>query len=144
MCGNLPHLKILDLRDNKITELPNELCLLRNLNRLDLSNNTISVLPVTLSSLAHLISLQVEGNPIKMIRRDILQCGTARILKTLHERALAKAKEEGGGSDGGFTSELPGISVTRLRGGQSDSGDMPGNFPDRYAYRAFLSEGTAH
>ncbi|XP_065721934.2 leucine-rich repeat-containing protein 40 isoform X3 [Drosophila suzukii] len=135
MCGNLPHLKILDLRDNKITELPDELCLLRNLNRLDLSNNTISVLPVTLSSLAHLISLQVEGNPIKMIRRDILQCGTARILKTLHERALAKAKEEGGGSDGGFTSELPGISVTRLRGGQSDSGDMPGNFPDRYKLR---------
>ncbi|XP_037729939.1 leucine-rich repeat-containing protein 40 isoform X5 [Drosophila subpulchrella] len=135
MCGNLPHLKILDLRDNKITELPDELCLLRNLNRLDVSNNTISVLPVTLSSLAHLISLQVEGNPIKMIRRDILQCGTARILKTLHERALAKAKEEGGGSDGASTSELPGISVTRLRGGQSDSGDMPSNFPDRYKLR---------
>ncbi|XP_050745283.1 leucine-rich repeat-containing protein 40 isoform X1 [Drosophila biarmipes] len=128
MCSNLPHLKILDLRDNKITELPDELCLLRNLNRLDVSNNTISVLPNTLSSLAHLISLQVEGNPIKTIRRDILQCGTARILKTLHERALAKAKEEGGGSDSAST--LPGISVTRLRGGQSDAADMPGNFPD--------------
>ncbi|XP_017084514.2 leucine-rich repeat-containing protein 40 isoform X3 [Drosophila eugracilis] len=128
MCSNLPHLKILDLRDNKITELPDELCLLRNLNRLDVSNNTISVLPVTLSSLAHLISLQVEGNPIKMIRRDILQCGTSRILKTLHERALAKSREEGGGSDGAFSSA--GISVTRLRGGESDSGEMPGNFPD--------------
>ncbi|XP_016960501.1 leucine-rich repeat-containing protein 40 isoform X5 [Drosophila biarmipes] len=133
MCSNLPHLKILDLRDNKITELPDELCLLRNLNRLDVSNNTISVLPNTLSSLAHLISLQVEGNPIKTIRRDILQCGTARILKTLHERALAKAKEEGGGSDSAST--LPGISVTRLRGGQSDAADMPGNFPDRYKLR---------
>ncbi|KRK03620.1 leucine-rich repeat-containing protein 40 isoform X3 [Drosophila yakuba] len=133
MCSNLPHLKILDLRDNKITELPDELCLLRNLNRLDVSNNTISVLPVTLSSLAHLISLQVEGNPIKTIRRDILQCGTSRILKTLHERALAKAKEEGGGVDEAFTSA--GISVTRLRAGQSDDGDMPGNFPDRYKLR---------
>ncbi|XP_070073869.1 leucine-rich repeat-containing protein 40 isoform X3 [Drosophila takahashii] len=135
MCGNLPHLKILDLRDNKITELPDELCLLRNLNRLDVSNNTISVLPTTLSSLAHLISLQVEGNPIKTIRRDILQCGTARILKTLHERALAKSKEEGGGSD--LASTSAGISVTRLRGGagQSDSGEIPGNFPDRYKLR---------
>ncbi|XP_039494755.1 leucine-rich repeat-containing protein 40 isoform X6 [Drosophila santomea] len=130
MCSNLPHLKILDLRDNKITELPDELCLLRNLNRLDVSNNTISVLPVTLSSLAHLISLQVEGNPIKTIRRDILQCGTSRILKTLHERALAKAKEEGGVADEAFTSA--GISVTRLRAGQSDDGDMPGNFPDSF------------
>ncbi|KMZ03751.1 leucine-rich repeat-containing protein 40 isoform X3 [Drosophila simulans] len=133
MCSNLPHLKILDLRDNKITELPDELCLLRNLNRLDVSNNTISVLPVTLSSLAHLISLQVEGNPIKTIRRDILQCGTTRILKTLHDRALAKAKEEGGGVDDASTSA--GISVTRLRGGQMDDGDIPGNFPDRYKLR---------
>ncbi|XP_033162811.1 leucine-rich repeat-containing protein 40 isoform X3 [Drosophila mauritiana] len=133
MCSNLPHLKILDLRDNKITELPDELCLLRNLNRLDVSNNTISVLPVTLSSLAHLISLQVEGNPIKTIRRDILQCGTTRILKTLHDRALAKAKEEGGGVDDASTSA--GISVTRLRGGQMDDSDIPGNFPDRYKLR---------
>ncbi|XP_033162813.1 leucine-rich repeat-containing protein 40 isoform X5 [Drosophila mauritiana] len=130
MCSNLPHLKILDLRDNKITELPDELCLLRNLNRLDVSNNTISVLPVTLSSLAHLISLQVEGNPIKTIRRDILQCGTTRILKTLHDRALAKAKEEGGGVDDASTSA--GISVTRLRGGQMDDSDIPGNFPDSF------------
>ncbi|XP_026835981.1 leucine-rich repeat-containing protein 40 isoform X3 [Drosophila erecta] len=133
MCSNLPHLKILDLRDNKITELPDELCLLRNLNRLDVSNNTISVLPVTLSSLAHLISLQVEGNPIKTIRRDILQCGTSRILKTLHERALAKAKEEGGGADEASTS--PGISVTRLRAGQTDDGDIPGNFPDSFHHQ---------
>ncbi|XP_016960504.1 leucine-rich repeat-containing protein 40 isoform X6 [Drosophila biarmipes] len=139
MCSNLPHLKILDLRDNKITELPDELCLLRNLNRLDVSNNTISVLPNTLSSLAHLISLQVEGNPIKTIRRDILQCGTARILKTLHERALAKAKEEGGGSDSAST--LPGISVTRLRGGQSDAADMPGNFPDSYHQQQHQQDG---
>nr|NP_001262546.1 flyers-cup, isoform H [Drosophila melanogaster]AGB95928.1 flyers-cup, isoform H [Drosophila melanogaster] len=133
MCSNLPHLKILDLRDNKITELPDELCLLRNLNRLDVSNNTISVLPVTLSSLAHLISLQVEGNPIKTIRRDILQCGTTRILKTLHDRAVAKAKEEGGGVDDASTSA--GISVTRLRGGQMDDGDIPGNFPDSFHHQ---------
>ncbi|XP_034487091.1 leucine-rich repeat-containing protein 40 isoform X5 [Drosophila innubila] len=96
LCSNLPHLKIFDLRDNKITQLPDEVCLLRNLNRLDVSNNSISVLPTTLSSLAHLISLQVDGNPIKTIRRDILQCGTARILKTLQERAQAKDRETGG------------------------------------------------
>lgn len=96
LCGNLPHLKIFDLRDNKITELPDDICLLRNLNRLDVTNNSISVLPVTLSSLAHLISLQVDGNPIKTIRRDILQCGTARILRTLQDRAQAKDRQAGG------------------------------------------------
>ncbi|KAH8390433.1 hypothetical protein KR200_000838 [Drosophila serrata] len=133
MCSNLPHLKILDLRDNKITELPDELCLLRNLNRLDVSNNTISMLPVTLSSLAHLISLQVDGNPIKTIRRDIIQCGTTRILKTLHERALAKAKEDD--SDNAVSNSGAGISVTRLSGGQADDCELPSNYPDRYKLR---------
>lgn len=130
MCSNLPHLKILDLRDNKITDLPDELCLLRNLNRLDVSNNSISMLPVTLSSLAHLISLQVDGNPIKTIRRDIIQCGTTRILKTLHERALAKAKEDG--TDMAACSSSGGISVTRLSGGEANDGDLPAHYPDRY------------
>ncbi|BFF92869.1 leucine-rich repeat-containing protein 40 [Drosophila madeirensis] len=124
MCENLPHLKVLDLRDNKITELPDELCLLRNLNRLDVSNNSIDTLPVSLSSLAHLISLQVEGNPIKTVRRDIIQCGTTRILKTLQERSLAKTKEEGGTTDG--------AAGARLSGGQSGAAasDTTANYPD--------------
>ncbi|BFF92870.1 leucine-rich repeat-containing protein 40 [Drosophila madeirensis] len=129
MCENLPHLKVLDLRDNKITELPDELCLLRNLNRLDVSNNSIDTLPVSLSSLAHLISLQVEGNPIKTVRRDIIQCGTTRILKTLQERSLAKTKEEGGTTDG--------AAGARLSGGQSGAAasDTTANYPDRYKLR---------
>ncbi|SPP80314.1 blast:Leucine-rich repeat-containing protein 40 [Drosophila guanche] len=129
MCENLPHLKVLDLRDNKISELPDELCLLRNLNRLDVSNNSIDTLPVSLSSLAHLISLQVEGNPIKSIRRDILQCGTSRILKTLQERSLAKSKEEGGSTDG--------AAGARLCGGESGAAasNTAANYPDRYKLR---------
>ncbi|XP_017848396.1 leucine-rich repeat-containing protein 40 isoform X2 [Drosophila busckii] len=119
LCSNLPHLKIFDLRDNKLSDLPDELCLLRNLNRLDVSNNSISVLPVTLSSLAHLISLQVDGNPIKTIRRDIIQCGTTRILKTLHERAQAKVREEGG-------AELAGVNSATAMG----MPNLPGNMPD--------------
>lgn len=79
-------MKILDLRDNKIVKLPDEIALLQSLIRLDLSNNSINSLPSSISTLAHLVSLQVEGNPIKSIRRDILQCGTARILKTLRDR----------------------------------------------------------
>ncbi|XP_020817812.1 leucine-rich repeat-containing protein 40 isoform X3 [Drosophila serrata] len=138
MCSNLPHLKILDLRDNKITELPDELCLLRNLNRLDVSNNTISMLPVTLSSLAHLISLQVDGNPIKTIRRDIIQCGTTRILKTLHERALAKAKEDG--SDNAVSNSGAGISVTRLSGGQAEDCELPSNYPDSRSYQQLAQQ----
>ncbi|KRF78315.1 leucine-rich repeat-containing protein 40 isoform X2 [Drosophila virilis] len=124
LCANLPHLKILDLRDNKITQLPDEVCLLRNLNRLDVSNNSISVLPVTLASLAHLISLQVDGNPIKTIRRDILQCGTARILKTLQDRAQAKGREDGGAEDVACSSRSAASSQQQQQ--------LPPNMTDNY------------
>lgn len=82
----LPSLKVLDVRDNKIDKLPDEIAMLQSLMRLDLSNNCITNLPSSLSTLAHLVSLQVEGNPIKSIRRDIIACGTQRILRTLRDR----------------------------------------------------------
>ncbi|XP_068152897.1 leucine-rich repeat-containing protein 40 isoform X2 [Drosophila tropicalis] len=132
LCSNLPHLKLLDLRDNQITELPDEICLLRNLHRLDISNNSISVLPVTLSSLAHLVNLQVEGNLIKTIRRDIIQCGTTRILKVLHDRAQAQPREKGGADDGSGSggSLTESMDALRLGGCQTNDGPMPENFPD--------------
>lgn len=55
--------------------------------RLDLSNNSINSLPNGLATLAHLVSLQLDGNPIRSIRRDIIQGGTNRILKTLRDRS---------------------------------------------------------
>lgn len=87
-------MKILDLRDNQIEKLTDEIALLQNLIRLDLSNNSINSLPNCLSTLAHLQSLQLEGNPIKSIRRDIIQCGTQRVLKVLRDRAHESPPKE--------------------------------------------------
>ena len=53
-------------------------------------------LPDTLGFLPHLQSLQLEGNSFKTLRRDIIQCGTSRILKFLRDRY----RGEGGGSIG--------------------------------------------
>jgi hypothetical protein len=46
---------------------------------------SLSRLPHALGFLPHLQSLQLEGNPLCSVRRDIIQCGTARLLKFLRE-----------------------------------------------------------
>ncbi|KAJ9601653.1 hypothetical protein L9F63_000186 [Diploptera punctata] len=82
----LSHLRVLTLRDNEISSIPDEITTLHLLVRLDLSNNNLTSLPDTLGFLPHLQSLQLEGNAFRNLRRDIIQCGTSRILKFLRER----------------------------------------------------------
>jgi hypothetical protein len=41
----------------------------------------------------------LEGNPLRSIRRDIIQCGTTRLLKFLRERL----KDEGNANIGSYT-----------------------------------------
>lgn len=93
-CENLSHLKILDLRDNKIERLPDKIAHLQALMRLDLSNNSINSLPDSLAQLGHLMSLQLDGNPIRSIRRDVLQGGTVRIMKMLRDRCRQQPNDE--------------------------------------------------
>lgn len=86
----MPFLKVLDVRDNKIKELPEEISKMEQLTRLDVSNNTLSNLPNSLGLLKRLQSLRIEGNMIRSIRRDIIQSGTTRILKFLRDRYMAE------------------------------------------------------
>ncbi|XP_023341290.1 leucine-rich repeat-containing protein 40 [Eurytemora carolleeae] len=83
---NIPNIRTLELRDNKIKTLPDQITGLQLLERLDVSNNDLSTLPFTLGVLPHLKTLQVEGNPMKAIRRDIIARGTAGLLKYLRSR----------------------------------------------------------
>lgn len=116
-CESLPQLKVLDLRDNKIEKLPDEIHMLTSLMRLDLTNNSILTLPNNLCTLAHLVSLQLDGNPLRSIRRDIIQSGTTRILKTLRDRA-------------GYSNNGGGVARPTI---PEDGGG--GVFPDKYKMR---------
>ena len=51
---NIPNVKILELRDNKIALVPNEVLVLQSLERLDLANNELSTLPYSLGTLPNL------------------------------------------------------------------------------------------
>ncbi|PIK48423.1 hypothetical protein BSL78_14724 [Apostichopus japonicus] len=83
---SIPGISVLDLRDNKISTLPEEITCLQKLQRLDLTNNNLSSLPFKLGTLANLKSLILEGNPLRSIRRDIINRGTMGLLKYLRSR----------------------------------------------------------
>lgn len=71
-------------------------------------------LPNSLAVLANLTNLQLEGNPIRSIRRDIIQSGTHRIMKTLRDRA-AQSNES-----------LPRVDASAVQIGENES-----IFPDK-------------
>lgn len=57
----------LSLRKNRLTQIPKEVFLLKNLERLDLSRNRISVIPDELSSLKNLRELDLSKNELTQI-----------------------------------------------------------------------------
>ncbi|KAM4575578.1 leucine-rich repeat-containing protein 40 [Fundulus diaphanus] len=82
----LTALSLLELRDNRIRNLPEQIVLLLTLTRLDLTNNDISTLPASLSLLPNLKVLLLEGNPLRGIKRELLAKGTDDLLKYLRGR----------------------------------------------------------
>ncbi|XP_064624717.1 leucine-rich repeat-containing protein 40-like [Lineus longissimus] len=82
----LSALSVLDIRDNKVAELPDEITLLEQLQRLDLTNNDLSTLPNGLGLMTKLKSIVLTGNPMKKIRNDIVMRGTNAIKKYLASR----------------------------------------------------------
>ncbi|CAG5124259.1 unnamed protein product, partial [Candidula unifasciata] len=83
---HLGSLTCLDIRDNKLEKLPEEIVLLRKLERLDLTNNDISTLPYVMGTMKNLKTVVLDGNPMRSIRRDIVMRGTNELKKYLASR----------------------------------------------------------
>ncbi|XP_032221201.2 leucine-rich repeat-containing protein 40 isoform X1 [Nematostella vectensis] len=79
-------LTVLDLHDNLLTSIPEDIIILRDLERLDLTNNDISGLPYKIGNMSNLKSLVLNGNPLRELRRDIVMRGTQAIMKHLKSR----------------------------------------------------------
>nr|XP_022313599.1 leucine-rich repeat-containing protein 40-like isoform X2 [Crassostrea virginica] len=86
---HLESVSVLDIRDNKISELPDEITCLSGLQRLDLTNNDLTGLPFALGTITSLKSIVLDGNPMKSIRRDIIMRGTVELKKYLCSRMEA-------------------------------------------------------
>ena len=84
----MERLRVLRLADNKIREAPAATARLKRLEELDLTNNDVATLPPQLG-LLQLRSLGVEGNPLRMIRRAVVEKGTAALLRHLRDKMPA-------------------------------------------------------
>ncbi|XP_052739378.1 leucine-rich repeat-containing protein 40 isoform X1 [Bicyclus anynana] len=85
-CDQMQQLNVLNIRDNKIEELPENISLLKTLKRFDLSNNNLNKLPKNLGLLSQLQSISMEGNKLSSVRQDIIRGGTDRMMKYLRDR----------------------------------------------------------
>ncbi|XP_054720197.1 LOW QUALITY PROTEIN: leucine-rich repeat-containing protein 40-like [Uloborus diversus] len=117
-------IKILDFRNNKIEQVPDNICTLQALERLDVSNNALSNLPYTLGTLPHLKFLAIEGNPMRSIRRDIIQRGTVQLLRWLRSRIEDPSALRG----------MSGLSVS-----ETDGSNNPSSEVDKYALKSTKS-----
>ncbi|XP_012286485.1 leucine-rich repeat-containing protein 40 isoform X2 [Orussus abietinus] len=86
-------LRALTLGNNNIEVIPEEIIQLLNLEHLDLSCNNISIVPTCISIMPNLQVFIIEGNEVKNVRRDIIKCGTSRVLRHLRQNIIPISSE---------------------------------------------------
>ena len=101
---------IIDLHSNKLTELPEEVCELRNLKTLKVSNNDLADLNPRLAVLPNLVRMAVEGNPLKCIKTSIRGAGAEQLKKYLKNR-LSDSEVEKEEMAQGAASHMPGATA---------------------------------
>lgn len=82
---------LLDVRDNKLRELPSVIGKLVCLKTLDISNNDLSDLPASIGYLKKLDRLVVDGNPMRAIRQATINAGHHELKKYLRSRGAPAA-----------------------------------------------------
>lgn len=105
--SNCPNLVTFDVKNNKLSELPEEIFVLKKMKILDLSNNDLQTLPPEVGLLKTLNKLQIEGNPLRAIRMSIRQGGTETIKKYLASKITEEdiVKKQGQGAIGNLIEE---------------------------------------
>ncbi|CAF1052171.1 unnamed protein product [Rotaria sp. Silwood1] len=76
----------LNVRGNKIRNLPEQVALLPNLERLDVTNNDLADLPSKIALNKKIKNISMTGNPLGKIRKDVVRLGTESIMKFLRNR----------------------------------------------------------
>lgn len=76
----------LDLRDNRLADIPVSIKNHQGLTHLLLQNNCLTTLPNELGTVISLKVLQLSGNPLTYPPREVIKAGVAEIKKYLNEK----------------------------------------------------------
>jgi Leucine-rich repeat (LRR) protein len=79
----------LHIHDNQLSEIPYDIGLMRCMKLLDVCNNNVNDLPASLGWIDSLNRLAVDGNPIRSIRRTLLSSTTQGLKAYLKTRGPA-------------------------------------------------------
>ena len=83
--GDLANLEVLDIKDNKLLQLPQRLGLLSKLIKLNLDGNQLTVVPSTLGNLQLLRDLSIARNKLSQIENDCLCNLHGLVMLDLHQ-----------------------------------------------------------
>ena len=75
------HLKVLSLSSNRLSKLPDEITLLKNLEELDISDNLLTELPAQIGGLSSLRTLSLEHNRLRELPASIGRLNSLRELR---------------------------------------------------------------
>ena len=81
-----PKLSVLDLHNNKLSELPETIINLKELKTLRISNNDLSDINPRISLLSNLVRINIEGNPLKCIKSTMRNANAEQLKKYLKMR----------------------------------------------------------
>lgn len=86
----LPSLMWLDLRDNRLVDIPISIKNHQGLTHLLLQNNCLTTLPNALGTVISLKVLQLSGNPLMYPPREVIKAGVTEIKKYLNEKYIGQ------------------------------------------------------
>ena len=89
-----PSLTVLDLHNNKLTEVPRDIHFLTLLKTLTVSNNDINEIPYQIGFMKALVRINIEGNPLKRLNDKVRSGNAETIKKYLQTKAPLELDEE--------------------------------------------------